>query len=236
MYCKLFKLWYWGQFYWRGMFDDRYETRSEYNLRWWFVVNTKTWIKSQTFKISPWNFTDFLFLLFSTIYNAKKRDKLFKKVFYLGKIKGNFRARKSQEIASLMKMCWTLNIPYCITKCVLAIICSNSFSHCKGDQKKTVAISQMFNHVQLHVHWMHLLNTRICRNTCIYITPTVQTLHYCPVGARRWNDVVLTSMWHHHVALTSFWGYVPAGWVQDRCVKSCPTLKMKSTVFSKVYF
>ena len=37
----------------------------------------------------------------------------------------------------------------------------NSFSHCKGGQKKTVAISQMFNRVQLHVHWMHLLNTRI---------------------------------------------------------------------------
>ena len=44
----------------------------------------------------------------------------------------------------------------------------------KGDQKKTVAISQMFNHVQLHIHWMNLLNTRIYR----YITPTVQTLHY----------------------------------------------------------
>ena len=55
--------------------------------------------------------------------------------------------------------------------------------HCKGDQKKTVAISQRFNHVQLHVHWMNLLNTRICRYTCIYITPAVQTLHYCPAGA-----------------------------------------------------
>ena len=43
------------------------------------------------------------------------------------------------------------------------IICSNSVSYCKVDQKKTVAISQMFNHVQLHIHWMHLLNTRICR-------------------------------------------------------------------------
>ena len=61
--------------------------------------------------------------------------------------------------------------------------CSNSFSHCKEDQNKTVAISQMFNHVQLHVHWMHLLNSRICRYTCISITPTVQTLHYCPAGA-----------------------------------------------------
>ena len=103
-----------------------------------------------------------LLLLFSTVYNAKKRDKLFKKVFYYGKIKGNFCARKSQEIALLMKMRSTLNVPKCITKGVLAIICFNSFSHCKGDQKKTVAISQMFNHVQLHVHWMHLLNTRIC--------------------------------------------------------------------------
>ena len=43
------------------------------------------------------------------------------------------------------------------------------FSQCKVhvDQKKTVAISRMFSHVQ----WMHLLNARICRYT--YITPTV---------------------------------------------------------------
>ena len=41
----------------------------------------------------------------------------------------------------------------------------NSFSHYKVDQKKTVAISQMYNHVQLHVHWMHLLINRICRYT-----------------------------------------------------------------------
>ena len=34
-----------------------------------------------------------------------------------------------------------------------------------------MAISQMFNHVQLYVHWMHLLDTRICRYT--YVTPTV---------------------------------------------------------------
>ena len=85
----------------------------------------------------------------------------FKQVFLYGKIKGNFCARKSKEIAWFMKMRSTLDVPLCITKCVLAIICSNSFSHCKGDQKKTVASSQMSNHVQLHVHWMHLLNTRI---------------------------------------------------------------------------
>ena len=36
---------------------------------------------------------------------------------------------------------------------------------------KTVAISQMFNHVQLHVHWTHLLNTRIHLYT--YVTFTV---------------------------------------------------------------
>ena len=68
-----------------------------------------------------------------------------------------------------MKMPSTLKAPYCITKCALAITYSSSFSHCKVDQKKTVAISQMFNHVQSHVHWMRLLNTRICRYTCIYI-------------------------------------------------------------------
>ena len=75
-------------------------------------------------------------------------------------------------------------IPKCGLYTPVYGICSNSFSHCKGDQKKTVAISQMFNHVQLHVHWMHLLNTRICRYPCMYITPTLQTLHYCPAGAR----------------------------------------------------
>ena len=47
---------------------------------------------------------------------------------------------------------------------------SNSFSHCKVDQKKAVTISQMFNYVQLNVHWMHLLNIRIYRYT--YVTPT----------------------------------------------------------------
>ena len=38
------------------------------------------------------------------------------------------------------------------------------------DQTKTVALSQMFNHVPLHIHWMHLLNTRIYRYT--YLIPT----------------------------------------------------------------
>ena len=50
-----------------------------------------------------------------------------------------------------------------INKGVLAIISSNSFSHIKVDQKKTVAFSEMFIHVQLHT----------------YITPTVQILLYC---------------------------------------------------------
>ena len=106
-----------------------------------------------------------------------------KQCFTKERSKGIFVRENLKEIASLMKMRSTLNLPEFITKGVLAIICSNSFSHCKGDQKKTVAISQMFNHVQLHVHWMHLLNTRICRYTCINITPTVQTLHYYPAGA-----------------------------------------------------
>ena len=67
-----------------------------------------------------------------------------------------------ENLKKLMKMRLTLEGPSCITNCVLAIICSNSFSHCRVDQKKkTVIISQMFNHVQLYVH-LHLLNTRIC--------------------------------------------------------------------------
>ena len=112
-----------------------------------------------------------------------------KKRFNTERSKGNFCARKSKEIASLMIMHSTLKIPECITKSALAIIGSNSFSHCKGDQKKTVAISQMFNHVHLHVHWMHLLNTRICRYTCIYITPIEQNY----ITALQSHDVEMTS-------------------------------------------
>ena len=40
----------------------------------------------------------------------------------------------------------------------------------------------------------------------------------------------------YHVAATSFGRHVPAGCDQDMRVKSYPTLKVKSTVFSKVYF
>ena len=43
----------------------------------------------------------------------------------------------------------------------------------------------MFSHVQLHVHWMHLLLLGYADIPAyIYITPTVQTLHYCPASAR----------------------------------------------------
>ena len=90
-----------------------------------------------------------------------------KKCFNTERSKGNVR-KNLKKIASLMKMRSTLKMPKSIIKCVLAIIYSNSFSHCKGGQKKTVAISQMFSqdsHVQLHVHGMHLLNIRICRYT-----------------------------------------------------------------------
>ena len=82
--------------------------------------------------------------------------------------------RKNLKTASLIKMRSTLKFALCITKGVLAIICSNSFPNflnCKVDQKKRIAFSQMFNRVQLHVHWVHLLNNRICKNT--YITSTV---------------------------------------------------------------
>ena len=109
-----------------------------------------------------------------------------KKCFNMERSKGNFCVRKSKEIASLIKMRSTLEVPKCSTKGILAIICSNSFSHCKVDQKKIVGISHMFNHVQLHEHWMHFINTRICR----YITPTVQAiLHNCDQN-RCVNEVV----------------------------------------------
>ena len=95
----------------------------------------------------------------------------FEKVFQSGRIKRNFRARKSKKMTSLMKMRSTLKVPKCIAKCVLAIICSNSFSQCKVDQKKTVAISQLFNHVQLNVRRIDSLNTVIYRYA--YLSPTV---------------------------------------------------------------
>ena len=52
--------------------------------------------------------------------------------------------RKSKELTSLIKVRSILKVSSCITKYVLAIICSNSYSHCEVDQKKTVAISLMF--------------------------------------------------------------------------------------------
>ena len=73
---------------------------------------------------------------------------LFKKDFNAEKSKGIFCVQKSKEIALLIKMRSTLKVPNCITKGILAIICSNSFSHCQGDQKKTEAISQIFSNVR----------------------------------------------------------------------------------------
>ena len=80
-----------------------------------------------------------------------------KKCFNTERSKGIFVRENLIKKVLLMKMRSTMNVPQCITKGVLAIICSNPVSQCKGDQKKTAAISQMFNHVQLHVHWIHLL-------------------------------------------------------------------------------
>ena len=91
--------------------------------------------------------------------------------FNMERSKEIFARKKSKEVESSIVNENAFNFE-CITKCILEIMCSNSVSHCKVDQKKTVAISHMFNYVQLYVHWMHLLiYTRICRYT--YITPTV---------------------------------------------------------------
>ena len=68
------------------------------------------------------------------------------------------RAQNSKRtIASLLKMYSARAVFKCIEKGVLVHICSNSSSDCQVDPIKTVAISQIFNHVSgvLHVYWMH---------------------------------------------------------------------------------
>ena len=67
----------------------------------------------------------------------------------------------------------------------------------------------------------------------LHIYKHLQYKHY--ITASQVHDIEMTSdglcdviMSHRH--------HVPAGWDQDRCVKSFLTLKMKSTVLSKVYF
>ena len=71
---------------------------------------------------------------------------------------GDFYAHKSKTIASLMKMRSTLEVSKGITKGVLAIICSNSFSHCKVAQKKT-AMFLMYNHV--HKYYITVTKTGV---------------------------------------------------------------------------
>ena len=76
----------------------------------------------------------------------------------------------------------------------------------------------MFNHVQLHVHWMHLLSTRICRYTCIYIYITYSTntiVLPCRCMTLKWShtDVCVMSSRRIDVILTSC-----ACWVGPRQV------------------
>ena len=64
----------------------------------------------------------------------------------------------------------------------------------------------MFTHVQVHVHWMHLLNTRICRYTCMYNThSTNTTLLPCRFMMLKWScsDVYVMSSRRINVILTS---------------------------------
>ena len=51
-----------------------------------------------------------------------------------------FLCEKIQRNSIVNENALNSKVPSSITKCVLAIICSNAFSDCKGDQKKTVAI------------------------------------------------------------------------------------------------
>ena len=127
---------------------------------------------------------------------------LLQKCVLIRKIKENFCTQKSKDIASLMEMRSILKVPKCIAKCVPAIICSNSFSLCKVDQKKTVTASQMFSHVQLHVHWMHSLHTMICSYTCL--TPTVIHCDQDRYIMRLFNLVMDTTVFKSGVFLTKF--------------------------------
>ena len=56
------------------------------------------------------------------------------------------------------------------------------------------------------------------------------------ITALQVHDVELTSYLRICDVITSHRHHVAAGCDQDRCVKSCPTLKMKSTMVSEVYF
>ena len=81
-------------------------------------------------------------------------------------------ARKSKEIASLMKMLSTLSSLTHYQVCPSSYLFQFFLTlYGRSEENSSyLIISQMFNHVQLYVHWKHLLNTRICR--CSYITPT----------------------------------------------------------------
>ena len=94
------------------------------------MVNTNTWINNHK------NLTDLpeilqtSYILYSLQFTMPtRRSCCLKKCFNTERSKGNFCARKSKEIASLMKMWSTLKTLLCITKGVLAIICSNPFSN-----------------------------------------------------------------------------------------------------------
>ena len=65
-----------------------------------------------------------------------------------------------------------------------------------------MAVFQMFNHVQFNIHWMHLLNTRICRYT--YVTPTVIYLDQDRYVIKLFNLKMDCTVFKSGVFLTKF--------------------------------
>ena len=80
--------------------------------------------------------------------------------------------QKSKKIASSIKMQLTLKVCKFITKGILAIICYNTLSNCKVDQKKTIALSQMFNDVRctyklVYLYKAYSINTIYYGDKCV---------------------------------------------------------------------
>ena len=72
------------------------------------------------------------------------------------------------------------------------------------DQMNTGAISQMLNHVQLHIHWMqlHVLNTWICMYT--YATATVTNFDQDRYVMKLFNLEIDCTVFKLGVFLTKF--------------------------------
>ena len=77
------------------------------------------------------------------------------------------REEKGQMRAKMSKQPPPAPTARAVGPCPIVIQTSRTPRHWKFTQDHRTTRPSPFNHVQLHVHWMHLLITRICRYTCI---------------------------------------------------------------------